>query len=51
VERCGLNSSESGKGPVVEFYVHGNEPSGSTKVEETKLPFMTECSGNGYEWG
>jgi hypothetical protein len=28
---AGLNSSDSGKGPVVVSFERGNEPSGSTK--------------------
>jgi hypothetical protein len=34
VERCGLNSSGSGYGPVEGCCVHGNEPSGSIKGGE-----------------
>jgi hypothetical protein len=30
---CGLDSSGSGKGPVARSCEHGNEPSGSVKVE------------------
>jgi len=31
VERCGLDASGLGEGPVVGLCEHGNEPSGSTK--------------------
>jgi hypothetical protein len=32
VGRCGLNSSDSGQGPVAVCCEHSNEPSGSIKV-------------------
>jgi hypothetical protein len=31
VARCGLDSSDSGQGPVAGSCEHGNEPSGSIK--------------------
>jgi hypothetical protein len=34
VGRCGLDTSESGQGPVTGCFEHGNEPSGSTKGKE-----------------
>jgi hypothetical protein len=34
VENCGLHSSGSGEGPVVDSCEHGNEPSGSIKGRE-----------------
>jgi hypothetical protein len=34
VESCGLDSSGSGHGPVVGFWEHDNEPSGSIKGGE-----------------
>jgi hypothetical protein len=33
-EKCGLDSSDSGLGPVVGFWEHCNEPSGSIKGGE-----------------
>jgi hypothetical protein len=34
VGMCGLDASDSGKGPVTGHCEHGNEPSGSIKVGE-----------------
>jgi hypothetical protein len=31
VRGCGLDSSDSGQGPVADLCEHGNEPSGSMK--------------------
>jgi hypothetical protein len=34
VERCGLDSCDSGRGPIVDSFEHDNEPSGYIKVRE-----------------
>jgi hypothetical protein len=34
VEKCGLDASSSGYGPIAGFYEHSNEPSGSLKGGE-----------------
>jgi len=38
VEKCGLDSSGSGQGPVASFCVHGNEPFSSIKADISSLP-------------
>jgi hypothetical protein len=38
----GLNSSDSGQGPVAGFCEHGNEPFGSVKGEQL-LDWLNDC--------
>jgi hypothetical protein len=42
VGRCGVDSSGSGKGPVMGCFEHTNEPSGSIKGSEF-LDWLRDC--------
>jgi hypothetical protein len=42
VDRCGLDSSDSGYGQVTDCCEHGNEPSGSIKGGEF-LDKLSDC--------
>jgi hypothetical protein len=39
MEKCGLDSSDSGEGPVAGSSEHSNEPSGSVKADN----LLTSC--------